>query len=723
MRSRLWVWLIGLCLVASAPWPKVMAADTPGKWIFVGAADNDLQRALGANGTICPRFAAQAEALAAAPQHAALLILADRYPDQPTAIDTDILEKAAKKRLRLYLEYPSELPGMTLGKPLRTAKERAVVASPLFGDPLPPLRLLSVHACHLLPLAPPADPHRVHLVWAKVAGVDTAVFGLKDTPTQPLLFHYRDDCLIAATKLSSFVTGRYLPAAAWQKVWQVILGDLQPGKPVPELKWTPTVRPSYGPGEPLPPDAHQQAVTRLARWYLAARVLRHADWPKEALDRAHTYNTVRDPPSPDWPIGDGSLGMLEGYSSTIRPDGTQPMRHAVRNDCDCEAAMALAFAGHLARQPQWQRIAANLLDYTLQRSAMAAGPRADPKSPSYGLVGWALDHPGHYYGDDNARALLGVLAAAKLLDESRWDEPVARCLLANLRTTGPNGYRESCVVEAALQKRGWQSYWNGKALHRSPHYQSWLWACYLWTYDKTRFEPLLSRSKAGFEDMMRAYPDRWSWVCRSGQIERARLLLPLAWLVRVEDTPEHRAWLRRVAGDMLEYQDPCGAIRERLGGTAQGIRSNKEYGMTDVTLIQADGDPVADLLYTCNFAVIGLREAAAATRDPFYVAAEDKLAEFLCRIQLRAEKHPELDGAWYRAFDFRRWEYWASNADGEWGPWCTETGWCQPWIAATLALRQMKTSLWDLTAGSRISVHFDRYRREMLPDEVLRPRP
>jgi hypothetical protein len=25
-----------------------------------------------------------------------------------------------------------------------------------------------------------------------------------------------------------------------------------------------------------------------------------------------------------------------------------------------------------------------------------------------------------------------------------------------------------------------------------------------------------------------------------------------------------------------------------------------------------------------------------------------------------------------------------------------ETGWCQPWIAGTLALRQRKTSLWDL---------------------------
>ena len=68
------------------------------------------------------------------------------------------------------------------------------------------------------------------------------------------------------------------------------------------------------------------------------------------------------------------------------------------------------------------------------------------------------------------------------------------------------------------------------------------------------------------------------------------------------------------------------------------------------------------------------------------------------------------------------WEYWASNADWEWGPWCTETGWTQPWIAGTLALRQMKTSLWDLVKQAGIAKDFDGLRRQMLPDEVLVPK-
>ena len=145
------------------------------------------------------------------------------------------------------------------------------------------------------------------------------------------------------------------------------------------------------------------------------------------------------------------------------------------------------------------------------------------------------------------------------------------------------------------------------------------------------------------------------------------------------------------------------------------------YGTGEVAIIQQNGDPLCDLLYTNNFALLGLHEAAAATGDPFYREAEDKLARFLCRVQIRSEDHPQLDGAWYRAFDFQRWEYWASNADWEWGAWCAESGWAAPWIAGTFALRRMQTSLWDLTADIRIAESVKRYRAEMLPDSVLAP--
>jgi hypothetical protein len=122
-------------------------------------------------------------------------------------------------------------------------------------------------------------------------------------------------------------------------------------------------------------------------------------------------------------------------------------------------------------------------------------------------------------------------------------------------------------------------------------------------------------------------------------------------------------------------------------------------------LIQRNGDPVCDLLYTCNFAFLGLHEAAAATDDPFYREAENKLARFLTRAQIRSGAHPEFNGGWYRGFDFERWDYWASNADSGWGPWSIETGWTQSWICSVLAMRRMNISLWELTGRCDLGAH------------------
>ena len=40
-----------------------------------------------------------------------------------------------------------------------------------------------------------------------------------------------------------------------------------------------------------------------------------------------------------------------------------------------------------------------------------------------------------------------------------------------------------------------------------------------------------------------------------------------------------------------------------------------------------------------------------------------------------------------RAFDFEKWEAWASDADIGWGAWSVETGWTQSWITTTLGMR------------------------------------
>ncbi len=103
-----------------------------------------------------------------------------------------------------------------------------------------------------------------------------------------------------------------------------------------------------------------------------------------------------------------------------------------------------------------------------------------------------------------------------------------------------------------------------------------------------------------------------------------------------------------------------------------------------------------------------------ATNDPVIKDACDKLAEFLCRIQVVSNSHPEVDGGWMRAFDFGRYEHWGSNADSGWGAWAIETGWTQSWIVSILAFREMETSIWDLTKDSKMDKYYASLKKQML---------
>ena len=668
MRSIIARMIIGASLCAAL---SGCAYQRPGqaesRLTFCCQAGNDLFRVLVDNGIHCSRSDSPADAVTKAPAGAGVLILADGYPDRTTTIEPAVLDAAAAKGLRLYIEYPGALPDVELGQPRGVRWERAVVASSFFAPTLNKMRILCIHGCRFTP-AKAANPH---LVLARVAGYDTAVFGLPKE-TFPVLFeHPRGNMLVATTKLSQFVTGRYGPTEAWRSVWQGILGWVNPQGPAAAFTWTPTVHPTYEREARLPRDVEKQALKRGIEWYRRGGQLVTASQDKLA-DELADQESRWEPLKLNTPVGDGAYGVLEGYCSTLDCLGRQLLRPVRRNDCTGESAGAFAFAGAANHNASDLTVAKNLNDYIYFNSPMAKGPRSDPTSPTYGLVGWMTSGPSLdvYYGDDNARSMLGTMASAALLKSTRWDEPLLRCLLANLRTTGRQGFRGNRLDEKILQAKGWKPFYDADLTNYAPHYECYIWACYLWAYHHTEYEPFLQRAGTAIRMTMEAYPGQWRWT-NGIQQERARMLLPLAWLVRVEDTPEHRGWLKRVANDMVALQDNSGALREEIGdlrmGSLKPPQSNEQYGTNETSLLQGNGDPVSDLLYTTNFAFLGLHEAAAATKDPFYTEAEDKLTAFLCRIQVRSQAHPELDGAWYRAFDFRKWDYWASNGDSGWG--------------------------------------------------------
>ena len=683
-------------------------------------SENDLYRVLCANNFDCVRFDNVGTAITEIPRGSSLLILAENYPEQATQTTAQHFEQAHRKRLRLYVEYPGRLPGIEVSQPRRLSIERTVVASDFFAPGLRKLRIMSINSRHIVSV----NASEPHMVAARVAGFDTAVYGLPEE-TLPVLFeHPSHDILVATTKLSHFVTSRHSPADAVRVMWQRILQWLYRDCDIPQLQWTAAVRPTYHRDEPLPKDMEEQAIRRAMQWYFGSKLL-PTDEQDEMVRLAMKEDGLLPPPVPDEPCGNGSFGVLQCYMSGIGPDGFQKRNAVRRGDNNCEAAMAFALASKLDGDKQKLQIAGNILDFYLFSSEARKGARADPNHGAYGLIAWGIDHPAWLkanYGDDNARQMMGILATAAVTNSARWNEVVCMCMLANLRTTGVLGFRPNRIDIGPLTKNGWIPYFKADTVRIAPHYQAYLWACFLWVYQHTGDRLFYDRAENAIRKTMENYPDNWSWTNGISQ-EIARMILPLAWLVRVEDTPEHRQWLDRIVTDLIALQQPCGAIREELGSPGKGMypppASNQDYGGTEASLIQQNGDPVCDLLYTNNFAFLGLHEAASATGESAYLEAEDKLAGFLCRIQIRSESHPELDGTWFRAFDFQRWEHWGSDADAGWGAWCAMTGWIHPWITSVLTMRQMDTSLWELTSDVQLTELHRKYRPIMIPDKVL----
>ncbi|MFV1968345.1 MAG: hypothetical protein ACC628_23210 [Pirellulaceae bacterium] len=498
------------------------APSDEARLVLACTAKNDLCQVLAANGIACNRLDSPAEAVQAADSGGAVLILADGYPQKTTAIDRAVFDAAAKKKLRLYVEYPASLPEMDVGRARRTLLERAVVASNVFGEPLEKMRLLVIHDCHFVELQA-ADPY---LVLAKVAGYDTAVFGLKGVTAYPILFeHPNGRVLVSTTKLSQFVTARYAPKDAWQTIWRTVLGWLQPGREIPALDWVPTVRPTYSRDAELPSDAVRKAVVRGIDWHTNAKMLIGESW-KNKYDEYRSMGIVtpKNPigPAPDraCSAGDGKFGVLEGFSSRIAFDGGQPVHWWLRSDSNGESALAFALRSRLDRDPRSRRVAANLLDWVYFNSGLYQN---DPAKADFGLVRWASDS-GSLYGDNDIKIILSCMGTAALLESDRWDEVLLQNILGNYRTTGIHGFRGAALNDGQLRKLGWQHYWSGRTTHYAPHYQAWIWSSYLWLYDKTGYEPLLERTRGAIRMMMEAYPDRWNWT-NGIQQERGRMLL------------------------------------------------------------------------------------------------------------------------------------------------------------------------------------------------------
>ncbi len=676
--------------------------------VIYSEGSHDIGTILNSNNYGFKSFTNQMDAVKAAKKGGGILFIASGYPKQRLSFDKGVAELLAKKKMKVFIEYPDVSTKLMVGADtLKTQLERGVVNTSVIKG-LDSLDLIGIHNAYVVQSA----AKNPILIVAKVAGFDKAQYGISDVAPTPLLFK-QGNSLVATTRLSHLITSRFGPVDHLKGVMEYIFTYLSPNVAWEFKNWPLQVKPMHNASEELTAKDYEKAIKKGTDWFYKGNFFVHPSWEPLFLKRQGDGSDVAGPPLDlKLPVGNGSLGVLEGHLSRIQADGSQIYRYWMRADCNAEVAFAMSVLKDTAAKG----VAKNLLNYIFKNSNLRGGPRNDRQSPLYGLVGWSTTHPHVYYGDDNARVILGALGASALMNDGSWDKYIAENIIANFRTTGKNGFRGERLEEKDILKKGLQELQGNDLIFPHPHFESWMWATYLWLYDKTGYKPFLEQSKKAIAITMKEYP-KWKWT-NGIQQERARMILPLAWLVRVEDTPQHREWLSTIADRLIENMDASGGIREELGEAKDGrygaTKTNADYGKHEAPLIAVNGDPVADMLYTTNFGFFALNEAAAATGDVKYKNAVNKIADFLVRIQVESKEHPDLDGAWFRAFDYKRWEYWASNADAGWGAWGTLTGWTQSWIVSTLAMHQEKKSLWEISQDSKIKVPAQQVIKEML---------
>jgi hypothetical protein len=526
-----------------------------------------------------------------------------------------------------------------------------------------------------------------HLVLAKVAGFTSAVFGLNDTATISVLWTPPDhpNLLLSGLALSSARRHRFSPAASWHGLWRDLLRWLldRDGDPAgtsswtDRLEWTAVVGATYSDSAPLPKVAGVTAVKRALRWvHSTSGLLATSDglalssslglWVQGAgqASLASTgWPTELSPMGGCEPASsaDGSHGIFECYMSSIQPRGggvggnvsTQLLRPVVRTDCVGEAAGGLAVgAWDEVSDARAVDVATNLLDYLFFNStALAAWPRSDPSTAVGGTLLWGTNllppHSQTIYADDQCRIFYSAAFAGAVLNTSRWERPLAHVLLGNLRLMNRAGYFHTSVTADAVMAAGWQSFYNDTSHNENNYYQAAGRAAMILGYTLTSDTVFLDRTAAGLASSMAAFYAN-ALVCQVGLTsEAARMLLPLAWLVRINDTALHRRWVSDIADVLLRRQVACGAIHELPYGMNNSAtrgapkpcmhrppESNAEYGTGESTMSQTAADPASDLLYSNNFALHSLHEAAVATGNKTLAMAASALRDFVIRAQI-----------------------------------------------------------------------------------------
>ncbi len=359
------------------------------------------------------------------------------------------------------------------------------------------------------------------------------------------------------------------------------------------------------------------------------------------------------------------------YHSQVAP-GLIALEHR-RADCNFQTALLFDLAAQALPDASAKETADMLIDFLFNRTSLQ---NIEVGRTHSGL--WQFFQPTRAiccYTDDNSWVItiLFILADRGRPELRRHAVTAARTL---------NQHVGKCLDEVARFGRSWQNgenimagmrlnpHWFGLATMALAHAER--------NDSQTRYRPTIERYYA--EHALAGPPD---YDARSRQAaahgglpwalsEYAYLSLCASIVAQATGLESARCAARQAADLLVQRQLPDGHFPA------------EHY--------EAPASPhLADLIYTQNFASLGLWHTAQVLGEARYAAAFQRSLEFLTQIQDRSE-NPHLRGCWRGMYDTRRGE-WGGGDEFEGGQSSIYSGWTNAPIGLAFLLAYLNETL------------------------------
>lgn len=428
--------------------------------------------------------------------------------------------------------------------------------------------------------------------------------------------------------------------------WQELIASLSERTEIPFVMWEPVIQGSEG-------QTAVDAVDRAVNWFVRSGML---------------------------PGANGQMGVYENIHSV-----TGALSKDLRPDCHSHTAIMLYLYGKFTGKQEWIDSAHNLMESLFEGGFQ----ELNPESPSYGLFKWYQfpeDKPDQMFTDDNSWVCLALLYLYRQTGKEEYKRRGLLVAEAMLATQHSSGLRANVLTGSQLEELGRAGAAAELPISMNPHFESIAHTAFIQAYLVTGQREYLDTAIKGSIYMLeRTEQLKFMYSRTSGY---GRFVLPLAYLLKHDESGAIRKGLEQVTDYLLSWQHSSGAIEEADNPDPE------RFGQEDAGVYIYNGEGIADQLYTNNFLLMNVWEAWKATGDEKYSKLYRDLTNYLCRIQIKSHD-PRFDGGWMRAYDLNGKEYFGNNGDTGWGPYCLESGWTNAMIPTGMLLGLMNESIFE----------------------------